>query len=203
MNEAPPAARRIEADAEAGIVEELFFEPDPKALRRMRSAATLFGALLVLLMVTVAYLIVSYDVPELGVVLILPVAGFLLLFAAIVWVNRANKGTAIRVAGDTLTLRDHTGRESSCALRQVRYNDTAIATRDMAVFLGRPTAGIYPRKVVKSELLPLLANATRVNPMTMTKILIELRHPQGIVTVLAGAVAVFIGIVMAAQRIGV
>jgi len=192
MNKDTKGARPTETGTDADSTKELFLEPDEKALRRMRSLATLFGALLLMLIGTVAYIIVAYDKPEFGVQLIIPVAGFLLIFAAVVWVNKANKGTAVRLAGDTLTLRDHTGRESSCSLHQVRYSDSAVATRDMVVFLGRPMAWLYPRKVIKSDLLPLLDAAQKVNPIAMMKILIELRHPQGLVTVLLGGLAVVI-----------
>ncbi|MDJ0709056.1 MAG: hypothetical protein QNJ14_01645 [Woeseiaceae bacterium] len=194
MNKSASSAKQEAADIDAGGAEELFLEPDEKALRRMRSAATLFGALLLMLIGTVAYILVAYDKLEFAVRLVVPVFGFVLIFAAIIWVNKANKGTAIRLVGDTLTLRDHTGRESSCALHQVRYGDAAIATRDMAIFLGRPMAWLYPRKVIESDLLPKLAPATKLNPMAMTRLLIELRHPQGLFTVAMGIAAIIIGI---------
>ena len=194
---AADAAMR-KADPDAG--QELHLEPDEKALRRMRTATTLVGVLFIPLIALLGYVIVGCGQPELGVHLIIPVAALFLTFAAIVWIVKSNRGTSIRIAGDTLTLRDHTGRESSCPVRDVRYSASAIATRDAAVFLGQPPAPVYPRQAIERHLIPRLASAKRVNPFTMTRILIELHHPQGIVTVLALVAAAVLGVVVLLEK---
>ena len=87
--------------------------------------------------------------------------------------------------GNTLTLRDYTGRKSSCPLRDARYDKTAIATRDAVVILGRPQAQIYKREDVQERLIPRLGDAQHVGAIGMLKIQIALKHPQGLVSVFA------------------
>lgn len=187
-------------EVDSGPGRELHLEPDKKALRRMRMATTLVGVLLLPLVVLLGYVVVGYEQPGFVVHVITPVAVLFLMFAAILWVVRSNRGTSIRVAGDTLTLRDHTGRESGCPVRDVRYSVSAIATRDAAVYLGQPPAPVYSRKAIENDLFPRLAPAQRVNAFTMTRILIELQHPQGIVTVLALVAAAILGLVVLLEK---
>lgn len=61
----------------------------------------------------------------------------------------------------------------------------AIATQDMAVFLGQPQMAIYNRQILTEELFPRLADAQRVSVLQMQRTLIRLRHPQGLLTLLA------------------
>ena len=122
------------------------------------------------------------------------------LVLMIAWVNKANVGTSIAIDGDRITLRDHTGRDSSCLLKDARYDESAIATKDAVVFLGRPLAWVYARDAVKNELLPRLEAAQKVQPMTMMKIFIDLRHPQGIVTVGSAVLLVAYLIYLAAEK---
>ena len=53
------------------------------------------------------------------------------------------------------------------------------------MFLGRPMAAIYKQKVLEKELFPRLDGAQKVSAMHMQQILIQLRHPQGVITVVA------------------
>ncbi len=201
MNKDASAPVAPQRDAATDHSEDLYLEPDAKALRRMRTATLLVGVLLLPLVALLGYVFAAYDDPRLGIPFILPVASLFLAYAAIFWIVNANRGTAIRVSGDTLTLRDHTGRESSCPLRDVRYSASAIATRDTAVFLGREPAPVYARDAIDEQLIPRLAAAQHVNPFTMTRILIEIQHPQGIVTVLAVVVAAILGIVALLEKV--
>ncbi len=194
-----PATEQRSSATEAS--EDLYLEPDEKALRRMRSATILVGVLLLPLVGLLGYVFAAYDNPQLGIPFILPVVCLFLAYAAIFWIVNANRGTAIRVSGDTLTLRDHAGRESSCPIRDVRYSESAIATRDTAVFLGRAPAPVYAREVIDEQLVPRLAAAQHVNPVTMTRILVEIQHPQGIVTVLALVAAAILGIVTLLEKV--
>jgi hypothetical protein len=113
------------------------------------------------------------------------IAGMFAIILLIAWVNRGNWGTSVLVDGRTLTLRDYTGRLSSCSIREARFDNTAIATRDAVVIFGRPQAQIYTRADIEERLIPRLGDAQRVSPMTMLTIQIQLRHPQGLVAVLA------------------
>jgi len=162
----------------------LYLEPDSKALGRMKLAVRFLVLMSLVLAASIACLIVFYKKPEFGFALILPGMGMLSIVILISWINRSNVGTAIRINGNIVTLRDHSGRESSCPLHEVRYDDTAIATQEMMVFLGRPPASIYKRKDLNEKLFPRLAEAQKVSPLQMQKILIQQRHPQGITIIL-------------------
>jgi hypothetical protein len=150
--------------------------------------AMLLRAIMVLSVLTVVplvFIVESFDSPDVLLPLMGVVAGMFTIVLLIAWVNRANWGTSVLLNGQTLTLRDYTGRQSSCAIREVRFDDTAIATRDAVVILGRPQAQIYKRADVQERLIPRLRDAQRVGAIGMLKILIQLRHPQGLVTVFA------------------
>ncbi|MGB5630513.1 MAG: hypothetical protein WBM57_14180 [Woeseiaceae bacterium] len=163
----------------------LTMEPDSKALARLKAAVRVYSLMWLVLAGTIVYLIASGTRPEFGLALILPLSGLALIGVLLHWINRSNVGTAIRVDGSLATLRDYSGRESTCPVREIRYDDTAIATPDVVVFLGRPFSSIYKRKDLKEKLFPRLADAQKVSPLQMQKILIQRRHPQGVSTVLA------------------
>ena len=46
-------------------------------------------------------------------------------------------------------------------------------------------AAVYQRKLLQEQLLPRLSGASKVSPLKMMQILIELRHPQGVITLIA------------------
>jgi len=163
----------------------LHLEPDSKALRKMATAVRIAGLLLLSIVALLGFILITYDEPALALWMILPVIGLLGILALIDWTTRGNTGTAISLKGNVITLRDHVGRESSCPIHEVRYDNTAIATHDAVVFLGRPTAAVYDRGLLKEQLIPRLADANKVGPLKMMQILIELRHPQGVTTFIA------------------
>lgn len=169
----------------------LTLEPDNKMLGRMKNAVRLLVLMSFVLAAFIAYLILFYAKPEFGIALILPSMGMLSIAAVISWINRSNVGTAIHIDGNLVTLRDHSGRESTCPLQEVRYDDTTIATQDAMVFLGRTPASIYNRKDLDEKLFPRLAVAQKISPLQMQKILIKQRHPQGI-TIILGLAALLI-----------
>ena len=142
-------------------------------------------ALMLLSVAPLIFLVNGVDDPAAMIPLVGAVTGMCAIVVLIVWVNNANWGTSISLDGQTLTLRDYTGRISSCALREARFDNTSIATRDAVVILGRPQAQVYDRESVQAHLIPRLGDAQRVGPIAMLKIQIELRHPQGIVAILA------------------
>lgn len=174
----------VDDAASSAQQERLHLEPDDKIRKRMNRMLGVAGALLLL---AIAGLIINFrNVANPEVVLLLagPFAGILLIGILMAWVNRANWGTSVTVDGDSVTLRDHTGRQSRCPIRQIRYDKTAIATRDAVVILGLPNAQIYKRADIQDRLLPRLDGAQNVGPIEMLKIQIQARHPQGIVVVL-------------------
>ena len=183
-----PEADRQTAASDSG---PLHLEPDEAARKRVNGAARLVVILSLLTVIPLGILLGLSDKPELIVKLLGPLSGLLAIVVLIVWVNRGNWGSAITLDGTTLTLRDYTGRVSSCPVRDVRYDNTAIATRDAVVILGRPQNRIYREADVKDELLPRLADARRVGALDMLKIQVELRHPQGLVSVIAIVAVLF------------
>jgi hypothetical protein len=163
----------------------LFLEPDPKLRRRMALLLRFIVALTVATIGLSFFLFSTFDKPDVILPLAGAMAGLVGIVLLVAWVNRANWGTSIEVDANTLTLRDYTGRQSSCALRDVRYDKTALATRDAVVILGRPQAQIYTREDVHERLVPRLADAQHVGAFGMFKIQIALKHPQGLVSVFA------------------
>ena len=163
----------------------LRLEPDDKLRKRMNRTLMVVGLLALLGTGLLIYLTSQTGKPEMLAVLVLPLAGAGAIVMLSVWLNGANWGTAVMVDGKTVTLRDHTGRQSSCPIRQVRYDDSAIATQDVVVVLGRAQARIYDQDDIRERLLPRLAEAQKVGPFEMLKIQIQLWHPHGVVTVVA------------------
>jgi hypothetical protein len=163
----------------------LFLEPDEKILRRIMRASQLLVLATLILTAFVVFLIVFYAEPGDGLGFVLPCIGMLIIVFLIRRVNHSNFGTAIRIDGKLLTLRDYSGRESSCPLSEVRYDDTLISTHDATVFLGRPPVSIYRQEDLKEKLFPRLAEAQKVSALQMQKILVQQRHPQGVTMILA------------------
>ncbi len=182
-----PARRSADAHEEAPQVDKtpLHLEPDGKLRKRMNRALGLAAVLMFLSVGLLMYLTSQLEKPDLLLYLMAPLAGAFTIVVLIAWVNSANWGTAVSLDGNTVTLRDHTGRQSSCPIREIRYDDTAIATQDVVVILGRPKARIYAHDAIQERLLPRLGEARKVSPIEMLKIQLQLMHPQGLIAVLA------------------
>jgi hypothetical protein len=162
----------------------LHLEPDERLRKRMTRVVRLMLVLTLLAVLPLLWTFWTLDKPDATLPLAAAAAGLVGIVLLVAWVNRANWGTSITLDGQTLTLRDYTGRKSSCAIREARFHDSAIATRDAVVVLGRAQAQIYSRSDVDQRLLPRLGDARRVGHVGILKILIQLRHPQGLVTVI-------------------
>jgi len=163
----------------------LLLEPNPKVIRKMTRAVRLGTFLVVGGSIIIGYFIAVQHNGDLGAKMILAFSAQFAIIILVNWVNRANVGTAIRLHDGLITLRDHLGRESTGRLKDVRYNESAIATHDIAVFFGRPRASIYDQRTLEEELFPRLDKAQKVPAFKMQRILIQVSHPQGIITVLA------------------
>lgn len=164
---------------------DLFLQPDPKLVRRNSMSLRIVGLLIVIAIIGIAYIGLFRLGPELRPQMIWMTLGFVVIFALIVWVGRANTGTAIRIQGRQAMLRDHTGRESTCPVQELRYDNTAVATHDVVIFLGRAHAHVYDQRQLEDVLFPRIADAQKVSAFEMQKILFALRHPQGLSSVLA------------------
>ncbi len=163
----------------------LHLTPDPKIVARARRGIRLVGFLSLAMVAIIAVMLADHEAArEIALNFLALGAGLIAIFLLIVWVSRSNTGTAIKLHNDLLTLRDHAGRESSCTVREVRYNRTVLATRDMAVFLGQPPVALYDRELLDKELFPRLKVAKKLSAWNMQLLLMELKHPQGIVTII-------------------
>lgn len=160
-------------------------EPDPKTARKTRVAMRIVFLLVIISIAALAFLVVFSGQIRIGLQLLLPTAGLVGICVLIAWINRVNTGTSICIRGDTVTLRDHTGRESTCPIKDVLYDHTAIATPDLAVFLGQPQMPIYDRQILENQVFPRLANARHVSIWTMQLTLFRVRHPQGLTAAFA------------------
>ena len=108
----------------------------------------------------------------------------ILVFGVIFWITRSTLGTAIGFEGRNLILRNHKGVESRHPINKVVYNESAIATPDMAVLLGKNAMRLYDPATVKEQILPRLGAAEAVPPVKMQRLLFRLQRPQGTVFIL-------------------
>ncbi len=184
------------------INQALQLTPEPKIVARARRGIRLVGVLIIGMVVIVALMLADHEAArEVALKILAPGGGMIAIFLLIVWVTRSNTGTAIKLHGNLLTLRDHSGRESSCPVREVRYTNTVLATRDMAVFLGQRPAALYDRELLDKELFPRLDAAKKLSAWHMQLLLLELKHPQGYVTIIAIAGVVIYAALALAGRI--
>ena len=166
--------------------EPLKLMPDPKNVKRIRFSIRIAAAMLFLGVTMAVLSLVEHEAGgAIAAKLVMPGGAMLAILVLVAWAIRANCGSMIGIQGDRLTLKDWTGRESTCSIREASYDETFVATRDMAVFLGRPPALLYDRDVVDEQLIPRLAMANRLSALQMQRLLIELRHPQGVIGVVA------------------
>ncbi len=181
------AAVAIDAAAAMDLASDelIWFEPDPKTLRKIRRNNTLAGVALLGAAVISLYLGFTHDNAEF-VLKMLPLVGSLvLIYAFIYWMSRANLGTAIGFQRNDIILRDHNGVESRCPVTKAVYDKVAIATPDMAVVLGQQPMPIYKPDLVEQQILPRLANAQPISGPKMQGIMIRLKHPQALLILLA------------------
>jgi hypothetical protein len=155
----------------------VWFRPVPRLVRKTERSARVALAAMSLLMAAFVVLAIVQAQWLILFGLALPLGGLAAITAAVYWMTRAMMNTAIGLRGNQIALRDHRGRESRSSLHHVVFNDSAIATRDQAVFLGQPRKSIYDRAQLEGRLIPHLGNATRISDWQMQKTLLRVRHP--------------------------
>ncbi|MEL7185686.1 MAG: hypothetical protein AAFN50_04525 [Pseudomonadota bacterium] len=174
------------ASADNGV---LHMEPDEKQRKRMARSMWLVRLVVGAAMLSVFFMFDVFEKPDAVIILAAPLLGLFVVIQLVAWASRGNWTTSIEVDGDTLILRDYSGRLSRCPIREVRYDDNAIATRDAVVILGRPQARVYKQSDIEERLMPRLAAAQNVGAFGMLKVQVELRHPQGIFVLVATVAA--------------
>lgn len=158
----------------------VWFRPESALVRKAERSARIALAALSLLMTTFVVLAVVRAQWLILFGLALPLAGLAAILAVMYWMVRAIMGTAIGLRGNQIVLRDHRGRDSRSSLNHVVFSDSAIATRERAVFLGQPRKSIYDRRQLEEELIPHLGNATKISDWQMQKTLLRVRHPSAV-----------------------
>lgn len=180
-----PAAKRAARSATATATTRppddwVWFRPDPTLVRKAERGARVAFAAMSLMLATFVILAAVRAQWLILFGLALPLAGLAAITAVVYWMTRAIMNTAIGLRGNEIALRDHRGRESKSSLNHVVFTDSAIATRDRAVFLGQPRKSIYDRRQLEEELIPHLGNATKISEWQMQKTLIRVRHPSAV-----------------------
>ena len=193
ISPAPPvrnAGPEFHSTASSASNELVWFEPDPKAVRKVMlglrvAGLSIFAIGLVTVIVAFVYLRSGFVFLLLGLVIALPA-----IHGLIYWLSRANTRTAIGFQSDDIILRDHRNKESRCPIRKVAYDTTAIVSPDSAVFLGRPNMPLYDRIVLSEQILPRLAAARRVSAWQIQRMLWRQQYTQIFITLIIVAVAV-------------
>ncbi len=174
--------------------EPVWLKPDPANVERMRSALRSVRYLTIPIVLLIGGLIAFTGFSESEVQLTLGGLGFLAVFLLADWMTRISTNTAIYVDGDRVLLKNHTGRESRASVHDVLYSDNMVATEDMAIFLGQGEHPIYDKEHVLSVLRGRLPASQRISQWEIQKRLIAMRHPYGLVTILALLVVVIVAI---------
>ncbi|MDX1515995.1 MAG: hypothetical protein R3288_04100 [Woeseiaceae bacterium] len=168
--------------------ELIWLQPDPARARKFHTLMRVIGILFAFLFVLTGILSFFSACRPYVAPLVPLIGGMLFVYVLLLWLTRANFRTAIGLKGETITLRDHKGREKTFALGDVLYDGATLAADDMAVFLGQPAAPIYDRQQLMEQLFPRLAFARSVSIWQMQAQLFRVRHAQavlGMLTLLA------------------
>ena len=176
---ARPSASRETPD------EVIWFEPNARTVRKIEISMRVAGICLIGIIAIVIFFVIAFANRPVAYEIIPAVAALAFIYFLIAWVSRVNTGTAIGLRGIHVTLRDHTGRKATCLIKDLVYDRTVVASQDMAVFLGQPHMPLYDRELIDTQLLPKLADATALSVWKMQAKLIRMRHPQGLIILLA------------------
>lgn len=173
--------------------EPVWIAPDEKMARKVRISTWLGAAFFILPLPLLGILIIASGAAAEFLQFMPPLFFLGIIFLALLRVNNRLVGSAIRLEGDRITLRDHTGRERTFPIRDVIYNETTIAGPDAAVFLGQRQMAVYDKEVLATQLFPRLAEARSVPAWEMQKALFRMRHPQTLTLII-----VFLGVLAGA-----
>ena len=182
-----------------GGEETIWLAPDAARVRKLRAALWVVGGLFAAVCALLAWIATWAGGAAFVSGIVAPVLGLFVIYLLVAWVTRVNTRTAIGLRGGLVTLRDHTGRETTHPLSQAMFDGTTLATPDMAVFLGQPASSLYDRQEVMRHLYPRLGAARAISVIAMLQHMVRLRHPQGLILVLllfaliAGLAALMLG----------
>lgn len=194
MTESPPAAPAPQTEMADGIpAGPVWFEPDEKVAGKLRLMAWAAGGLVLAIVPLLVYLAGVTDSGFALIELVAPVAMLTVIILPVMWASYCATKSAIGIEGSLVTLRDHKGIETTVPVDKVSYTRAAIAGGQAAVFLGQAQMALYDRELLETQVFPRLAGAKSVSPWQMQKLLIGMRHPQGVATV-----AILAGVAIAA-----
>ncbi len=188
--EKPAEQTETATDIPAGMV---WFEPDKKVAGKLRLMAWAASAMVLGIIPLLFYVVLTLDSRLASYELVIAVLTVTIVIVPLLWASHCTTRSAIGIEGNLVTLRDHKGIETTVPVGNVSYTRAAIAGNGAAVFLGQAQMALYDREILETQVFPRLAGAKSVSPWQMQKILIGMRHPQGVATV-----AVLAGVAIAA-----
>lgn len=184
LTNTPPDAPDSPVDTQMNFPDEMvWLTPDERVVGKLRLSVWLGAILIMGLVPLLIYVMVATDFHLAKYEFVLPIVVLIILFVPILWASQSNIKSAIGLRGDQVTLRDYTGKETTFPLSKVSYAANAIAGPGAAVFLGQQQMAIYDRRLLDEQLFPRLANSKAVSAWEMQKMLIQMRHPQGVATI--------------------
>ena len=175
--------------------EIVWLTPDSQVVKKLRLSIGAVNVLLVMMTVTLVYLFFTVETMRYNLLLTATFFGAAAVIFLTNWLARVDSDTAIGFRGSQITLRDHTGRESTYPVSAAYYDDIAVATSDMAVFLGPRHKPLYDRENAVPLICERLGESQKISYWKMQGMLIEMRHPHGILTIVSvtGLLAAAIG----------
>ncbi len=182
---APPAAPVHDVARDGGPT---IIEPNVDHVRKLRRSVRVTTWLLAPLPVAVLVLLYFAQEPERIAELLLIGLGGLLFLAFFHWMVKVNSSTSIAFEDNRVTFKNHRNEEFRVPVSTLRYTAHVVAADRVAVFLGQGQMPLYDRDTVLRELEVRLDADQRLSPWAMQLRLIAMRHPNGVVTVLAGLI---------------
>lgn len=184
---AAPAATTKTTSANGG---RRLIEPDSDHVHKLHRSMRLALWLLVPLPIATLVLLYFAKDPARIAELILIAVGAGLFITLFYWMVKVNASTSIAFDDDRVTLKNHRNEEFRIPISKLRYTAHAVATDEVAVFLGQAQMPLYDREVVLQELETRLHPDQRISAWAMQLAMIRMRHPNGVVAVFAWAVIV-------------
>ncbi len=194
LTESPPVEpaqpSETAADTPSGPV---WLEPDKKVAGKLRLMAWAASAMVLGTIPLLVYIVLAIDSRLASFELVMIVLALMAIVLPILWASHCTTKSAIGIDGKLVTLRDHKGIETTVPVDRVSYTRTAIAGGGAAVFLGQAQMALYDRELLETQVFSRLGGAKSVSSWQMQKMLVGMRHPQGVATV-----AVLAGVAIAA-----
>ena len=180
-----PRERRDDSAPPGPSNEPRWFRPDTDNVKRMRRGMHLGRWFFIPTGLLILWLAWSSEDPAITMDLVVGSLSFFAIYYLADWMARVNFDSAIYFAGDSVTLYNHEGRAFKEPKRRIWYTDTVVASDEVAVMLGQGNNPIYDRPELLRELSFRLPATQRISAWEMTRKLIAMRHPNGVLMLFA------------------